>query len=213
MAREWWRSLPDVERREYQRSEHLSKIDLAPDPSFAKIVDAVDRSLGADDRDATERAAQALVDRVSRGLSIPTATTRVLGRRPPDDGGELHGLYKPAEGAERDQITVWMRTAKRGDVVATKTFLRTLLHEMVHHVDIRLLNLPNSYHSKGFYQRESSLFRVIARGTALASGGGPAGAPGARPPAPRRAEKPDVQLGLSLLRAAVDEIESRRRKD
>lgn len=210
MAREWWRSLPDEERREYQRSEQLAKIDLAPNPVFGRIVDAVDRSLGADDRDATERAAQALVDRVSRGLSIPTATIRVQGRRPPDGEGELHGLYKPAEGPERDQITVWMRTAKRGDVVATKTFLRTLLHEVVHHIDMRLLDLPNSYHSKGFYQRESSLFRVIARGTSLAA----KAAKGQRDePPPRPKKETDVQLGLSLLRAAVDDIEARRRKE
>lgn len=211
MASEWWRSLPAEERREYQRSESLSRVELAPSPTFGKIVEAVDRSLTADDRNAAERASQALVDHVSRGLSIPTATIRVQGRRPPDGDGELHGIYRPADGAERDQITVWMRTAKREDVVATRTFLRTLLHEVAHHIDMRLLELPNSFHSKGFYQRESSLFRVVTKGTSLE----PRRGGNSARPAPRTApapKEPDVQRGLALLRAAADDIAARRNK-
>lgn len=214
MAQEWWRSLPADERREYERSAGLEKIALAPDPRFARIVQGVDQSLAADDRQATERASQALVDGVSRGLSIPTATIRVQGRRPPDGDGELHGIYRPAEGDERDQISVWMRTAKREDVVATRTFLRTLLHEVVHHVDMRLLELPNSFHTKGFYQRESSLFRIVTKGTPLAPkrGRGRSAAPAPRKPPPPPKEA-DVQRGLALLRAAADDIASKRKKD
>ena len=51
-----------------------------------------------------------------------------------------------------------MRTAKQKRVVAFRTFLRTLLHEVGHHIDYTLLRLPDSYHTEGFYKRESSLF-------------------------------------------------------
>jgi hypothetical protein len=51
-----------------------------------------------------------------------------------------------------------MRTAKQKRVVAFRTFLRTLLHEVGHHIDYALLRLPDSYHTEGFYKRESSLF-------------------------------------------------------
>jgi len=54
-----------------------------------------------------------------------------------------------------------MFTAKRGQVVAYKTFLRTLLHEMVHHLDYQLLDLDDSFHTDGFFQRESSLVRQL----------------------------------------------------
>jgi hypothetical protein len=50
-----------------------------------------------------------------------------------------------------------MHTARRGQVVAFKTFLRTLLHELCHHLDYEHLNLPRSLHTDGFYKRESSL--------------------------------------------------------
>ena len=56
-----------------------------------------------------------------------------------------------------------MRTAKRGQVVAFRTFLRTLLHEVCHHLDYTYFQLRESYHTEGFFQRESSLFRVIVR--------------------------------------------------
>jgi hypothetical protein len=54
-----------------------------------------------------------------------------------------------------------MRTAQRRQVVAFKTFLRTLLHEIVHHLDYELLELEDSLHTEGFYKRESSLFHRL----------------------------------------------------
>ena len=46
-------------------------------------------------------------------------------------------------------------------MVAPRTYLRTLLHEVCHHLDYALLGLPDSLHTEGFYQRESSLFHQI----------------------------------------------------
>ena len=54
-----------------------------------------------------------------------------------------------------------MRTAKQRRVVAFRTYLRTLLHEVGHHFDYALLRLPDSYHTEGFYKRESSLFKQL----------------------------------------------------
>jgi hypothetical protein len=51
-----------------------------------------------------------------------------------------------------------MRTAKRKQVVAFKTFLRTVLHELCHHLDYEYFGLEDSFHTEGFYQRESNLF-------------------------------------------------------
>jgi len=53
---------------------------------------------------------------------------------------------------------------KRGQVVAYRTFLRTLLHELCHHLDYDLLRLRDSLHTQGFYQRESSLFHALDAG-------------------------------------------------
>jgi hypothetical protein len=58
-------------------------------------------------------------------------------------------------------IRVWMRTAQHKRVVAFRTFLRTLLHELCHHLDYELLKLEDSFHTEGFFKRESSLFKQL----------------------------------------------------
>jgi hypothetical protein len=54
-----------------------------------------------------------------------------------------------------------MRTARHRRVVAFRTFLRTLLHEIGHHIDYEHLRLADSFHTEGFFRRESSLFRQL----------------------------------------------------
>src|SRR2546430_6891732 len=74
--------------------------------------------------------------------------------------GELHGLYTHERGRQ-PKIQLWMRTAKQKRVVAFRTYLRTLLLEIGHHVDYTGLRLGESYHTQGFYKRESSLFHQL----------------------------------------------------
>jgi hypothetical protein len=92
---------------------------------------------------------------------VPPVWVRVAARRPHNQRGELHGLYSPGTPPARDTISLWMFTAKRAQVVAPRTFLRTLLHELCHHLDYTHLRLRDSLHTQGFYQRESSLFAAL----------------------------------------------------
>jgi hypothetical protein len=46
-------------------------------------------------------------------------------------------------------------------VVRFRTFLRTLLHEPCDHLDYERLALPDSFHTEGFYKRESRLLRQL----------------------------------------------------
>jgi len=59
------------------------------------------------------------------------------------------------------KISVWMRTAQKEQVVKFRTFLRTVVHEMCHHFDYELHGLPESFHTQGFYTRESTLVREL----------------------------------------------------
>ena len=58
-------------------------------------------------------------------------------------------------------FSVWMLTARRGQVVAFRTFLRTLVHELCHHLDFTTLGLAESLHTPGFFRRESSLYDAL----------------------------------------------------
>ena len=40
-------------------------------------------------------------------------------------------------------------------------FLRTFLHELCHHLDYEYLKTEDSFHTEGFYKRESSLFHQL----------------------------------------------------
>jgi hypothetical protein len=102
------------------------------------------------------------VNHICWRLGVRTVRVQVQGVRPSNRRGELHGLYTQyGDGSHNDSIQVWMRTAKLGKVVAFRTFLRTLLHEVCHHLDYTHLQLRESYHTEGFFQRESSLFHAL----------------------------------------------------
>ena len=110
----------------------------------------------------TESATQLLASALARALDVPPVRVKVLAARPHARWGELHGLYETSgRRGEPPLITLWMRTARQKRVVAFRTFLRTLLHEIGHHVDYTRLRLGDSFHTQGFYQRESHLFHQL----------------------------------------------------
>ncbi len=98
---------------------------------------------------------------ITARLSIPPVRVQILTVRPAGSWGELHGLYETAEGRASAKITLWMRTVKHKRVVAFRSFFRTLLHELCHHADYELFKLADSFHTEGFYKRESSLFHQL----------------------------------------------------
>ena len=204
MAGEWWRRLPAAQRAEYERSATTTRVAVTPGPDLRDAVLEIARRLEADERAATEGASRRLVDLLCGRLGLPSVTVRVAGVRPSDRRGELHGLYTPDGARGRDLITVWMRTAQRRDVVAAKTFLRTLLHEVCHHLDFFGLDLPNSFHTQGFYRREASLYRAVTRGTPLAvvRRGLPVARAGTAATRPSRAELEEAEV--RELQAEVD---------
>jgi len=171
--------LTRAQQRAYDRSNATAAIPLRASVRLQQAVRALPATLASGDRERVERAAQAISDEICGALHVARVRVLVNGTRPTNARGELHGLYTASIGAV-PTIKVWMITAKRGQVVAFKTFLRTLLHEVCHHLDYALLRLADSFHTDGFYQRESSLFYRI---------GGPAAAAGAGQPLPRTAPR------------------------
>ncbi len=149
-------------KRTYRKSDRVLRVDL-PDvarlmPLAAAIAPALEEESVARVRDGS----QALVNELNRQLATPPVIVKVLERRPLSSAYELQGLYEPDEvtgGTAR--ITVWMRTAKKENVVKFRTFLRTLLHEVCHHLDYELYKLDETFHTEGFYARESALMRDL----------------------------------------------------
>jgi hypothetical protein len=107
--------------------------------------------------------ARALTAEICRLLGAPPVSVDVRGVRPRNTRGELHGLFYPYDPRRRTppSIVLWMRTAQRHEVVKPKTFVRTLMHEIGHYLDYVILHLDDSYHTQGFFKRESSLVRAL----------------------------------------------------
>ncbi len=157
----YYAKLSPARQRIYRKSDSITSLGLPPDAQVAQPVAAIAAALVADDRAATQAACQRLVDALTAGYRVAPIKVRVLARRPSDASGELHGLYEPEDGATRARITVWRRTAARKQVVAFKTFLRTVVHEVCHHLDYELFALEETFHTEGFYRRESSLSKAL----------------------------------------------------
>jgi hypothetical protein len=150
------------QQRIYLRSDGLSTVPLPRPEPLRPLVADLREALEREERPATEAAAQRLVSGLTQVLGVPAVRVEVLAARPHARWGELHGLYtQPRRRAEPARITLWMRTARQKRVVAFRTFLRTLLHEVGHHLDYTLLRLGDSFHTQGFYQRESHLFHQL----------------------------------------------------
>jgi hypothetical protein len=162
----------------YRRSDAVADLPLPDAEGLAPTVAALRSALARDERGALQRASARLAAGVAKRLGTAPCAVQVLARRPSNPDSELHGLYlREADG--RARISVWMRTAANERPVAFRTYLRTLVHELCHHLDFELLALEETFHTEGFYRRESSLARQLfaAAGEPLrVRSRGPAGA-------------------------------------
>jgi hypothetical protein len=148
------------QKKIYDESDRIAEIPLhRPDPHLER-VEGLERALASGSAPATERAAQSLMDGLTVAFGVPPLRVGVAERRPSWQTGELHGLYQ-ADEKGRFRVSLWMRTAQRAQVVKFKTFLRTFLHELCHHLDYQRFRFADSFHTEGFYRRESSLLRQL----------------------------------------------------
>ena len=159
----YYSKLSAARQRVYRQSDAIETLDLPASVAAGIWIVRIRASLSGEDRIGVQAACQDLIDALVAGYRVPKIRVRVLAQRPADDTGELHGLYEPDDEGKPARISVWMRTAARRDVVAFKTFLRTLIHELCHHLDYELYKMPETFHTEGFYKRESSLVNALLR--------------------------------------------------
>jgi hypothetical protein len=157
----YYRRLTRGQQRIYRQSDEVAAVRLTGVQDLRPLVDALAVVLEHGDRAAIQASADRLLARMTVSLGVAPLRAEVQAVRPSSHWGELHGLYTPGSDGRLAQVTVWMRTARRHQVVKFRTFLRTLLHELGHHLDYEMLGLPDSFHTEGFYKRESSLLRQL----------------------------------------------------
>jgi hypothetical protein len=156
----YYQRLSARDRAIYRRSDAVTSVTLPRPGELVPLVADLRAALESEARASVEAASAALAAGLARQLDLPPVRVEVLAVRPSADWGELHGLYT-REAGRTTRIQLWMRTAHHKRLVAFRTFLRTLLHEIGHHVDYERLELADSFHTEGFFRRESSLFHQL----------------------------------------------------
>lgn len=166
----YYQRLSAAQKAVYRRSDAIVAVPLPDAGSLQRLIPEIGSALVDEAPTAIQKACQRLADDLLSQLGAPAVQTMVLEVRPSDTQGELHGLYEPSDPPYRSRITLWMRTAQREQVVAFRSFMRTLLHELLHHLDYEIFDLAESFHTQGFYKRESSLFHQLVPPDAATKG-------------------------------------------
>ncbi|HEY7904826.1 MAG TPA: hypothetical protein VIH36_15345 [Casimicrobiaceae bacterium] len=172
----YYARLTRTQQATYRRSDAIVTLALPDGVEPGADVRAIAAALEADRRTDVQKHCQALAVALAAGFGVPPVAIKVMAARPSNDYGELHGLYDPRGDAPPALITLWMRTAALRRVVAFRSFLRTMVHEFNHHLDYELFRLDDTFHTEGFYKRESALANAL-----FAAAGMPAAA--RKPPA------------------------------
>lgn len=157
-------SLPRKNRAGFLESDRLKNLDLPPNGDLSEIAKRLESAMKSDNIRNVRSACADFLTTASAFSKVQNCGIRVLAARPlrvrENWSTELFGDYHP----DTMLIRVWMRTAVRKDVTSFGTFLSTLTHEFVHHLDFKLFGFPDSWHTRGFYERAAALYHH-ARGT------------------------------------------------
>src|SRR5216110_4046205 len=141
----------------FTESDRMRTIDLPQDGSLRIIAKSVECAMKAGITTNVRHACQEFLETTSRFYGVPDCEIRVLAARPlrvrENWASELFGDYTP----ETMLIRLWMRTAVRKEITSFGTFLSTLCHEFCHHLDFQQFRFPDSWHTRGFYERAATL--------------------------------------------------------
>ena len=160
MPFDYYNRLSRSQQAVYTQSDRVTSLPLPDAKRLRPLVERLKNALEEEQTAVVRQTAGELCRAICRALGVEAVKVKVLSKRLNRSGEELMGTYSEREDRPAE-IVVWMRTAKRKQVVAIKTFLRTLLHELCHHLDYTLLKLDDSFHTEGFFRRESSLFSQV----------------------------------------------------
>ena len=136
MPYSYYSRLPAKDKKIYLASDRISTIKLKNSSELIPYTKDIKSALSSEKKTAVQKSSQLLVTQITLQLNISPVKIIVLTSRPYNSHGELHGLYEPISAkVKQAEISVWMRTAKRKQIVAFKTYMRTMLHELCHHLD------------------------------------------------------------------------------
>lgn len=158
---EYYERLSAKDKATYRRSDELTAVAIPNAAALAVHVKAIEVALFSGVRVRVAKAVTLFVDEFCRQLFAPAVKVQVREVRPDLESAELHGLYTFRTEDSPPRLEVWMRTRAQEKVVKHRTFIRTIVHELCHHLDVEVIGLDDSFHTQGFFRRESSIVRQL----------------------------------------------------
>jgi hypothetical protein len=149
------------EKEEYWRSDAMRSISVpAPEPLQSLSV-SLKLALAAEDKRQVQVLCSAMIRELSNFYEVETPKIKILSVRPlkvtKDWVDELFGEYYP----DTKTIKLWMRTAVQKKPTSHGVLVSTFCHEFFHHLDMVSLDFPNTFHTRGFYERVGLLYHLI----------------------------------------------------
>jgi len=155
-----------AKRTEFDRSDQMTTLSIPGDNRLRILAREIESALPSEIKTRVQTACDGFLAEAADLFHVPQPKVRVLDARPlrvyETGSSEIFGDYHENTAL----IRIWMRTAIRKRVTSYGTFLSTLCHEFSHHLDVHGLKLPNTYHTRGFYERTAVLYHCCC-GTPL----------------------------------------------
>lgn len=146
---------------DYERSNQIERLDYVPTAICRQLANAL-LTIHPEKRGLLS---QELLDRLALELSVPKVKLRFLNTPQKHRLSKGRLTYKEYAYYEPDgSITIYNVTAVRRQYLAPKAYLDTLIHEFLHHLDIHLLGLKHTYHTRGFYFRLGDMLAKLVAG-------------------------------------------------
>ncbi len=168
----------------YRRSQTEIALPVKPSPIARGLAIGILNS--SEDHSERRRLGQLLIDELGTIANLVPCDLVVANRAQvhAHNGQRLtmktYGYYRCTfadKGVASARIRIYHKTAVRQQVITTKVFLNTLLHEWVHHYDFAGLRLPRSPHTAGFYTRLRKLAEALDVAFVMPPEPGPNGTP------------------------------------
>jgi len=144
-----------IRRSNYEKSNSILSIDFVPSEKTSVLTKKL---LNSSDYKERQSLGEKLLNALSCDAKISPVALKISDthqwhkKRNGRTVFKQYGYYRP----KSKYIYIQNLTAVRGQTLAPKTFLNTIIHEWLHHYDTEKLKL-RSIHTKGFYMRLSSL--------------------------------------------------------
>lgn len=114
-------------------------------------------------KEPTEQSLQELSNAILKMYGVDSIPVRFSGQRPikkiSRGMAQTYGIHTTKGFAT--SIKIYKHTAKKHQIISSKSAVSTLIHEINHELDKRICLIQNSIHTKGFYLRIGQITKLL----------------------------------------------------